>query len=774
MKRTKKPTVRRRERDLPPALHPLAPLLYLVWADGMLTDDELEALRETAAARTSLDDDARSALRAWLDAADPPGADELTRLLEIVRSRTADGDGADDAATRFADDLLGAGLGVSAGEAARALAAAAEAGARPAADDAPQPRALDPEALNAFIDGDKRELRQRVLALLQQPAFARVDERDTHAYREVVLQWCRELAREEVTALAYPAEFGGEHDVAGSIAVFETLAYHDLSLLVKYGVQFGLFAGSIFLLGTRRHHEKHLRAAGNLELPGCFAMTETGHGSNVRDLETVARFDVATGEFVVHTPRTEARKDYIGNAALHARMAVVFAQLVTDAGSHGVHAFLVPIRDEEGATLPGIDIEDCGLKVGLNGVDNGRIRFTDVRIPRENLLDRYGAVSEGGVYSSPITSPTRRFFTMIGTLVAGRISIACASLSAGKAGLDIAVRYTAGRRQFGPEGEPEVPVLDYTTVQRELLPRLATAYALDFALKDLVRTFANLDADDAKEVETLAAALKAYASDWTAGTLQAAREACGGQGYLDVNRLGILRADTDVFTTFEGANLVLYQLVARGRLTEYREGFGELKVWNIARHLAGRAATRVTELNPIITRKTDRDHLLDPEFHAAALRYREDRLVSSLARRLKRRIDAGMDSFHALNECQDHAVHLGRAFAESFLLDRFHRGLAAAPAPLRPALDRLAALYALSRMEAGAAWFLESGYIVPAKARAIRNQVNELCRIVRPDASALTAAFGIPLPLLGAPIAGAPVYTEGERVGEKINIAPGG
>jgi acyl-CoA oxidase len=751
MKRRSTDRKERLGRELPPELHPLAPLLYLVWADGVLTGIELEALREHAAARTPLSADARSALRGWLDPADPPSPEELQGLLRLVRARAAAGD-AD--AARDAGDLLGAGLGVSPGEAARALLAASEPAPRPAADEQIPPPEFEATALNSFLDRDHRELRQRVLQVLQRPSFARVDERDVDNYRGVVLAWCRELAREGLTALALPEEFGGEHDVAASIAVFETIAYHDLSLLVKYGVQFGLFGGSIWLLGTRSHHERFLRAAGSLELPGCFAMTETAHGSNVRDLETTARYDAATAAFVIDTPRTEARKDYIGNAALHARMAVVFAQLVTDAGSHGVHAFLVPLRDDSGSTLTGIDIEDCGLKVGLNGVDNGRIRFTGVRIPRENLLDRYGTVSEGGVYSSPIASPTRRFFTMLGTLVAGRISIACASLSAGKAGLDIAVRYTARRRQFGPEGAPEVPVLDYTVLQRELLPRLATAYALDFALHDLVRDFAHLAAEEAQEVETLAAALKAYASDWTVETLQAAREACAGQGYLAVNRLGTMRADTDVFTTFEGANLVLYQLVARGRLTEYREHFGELKVWNIARHLAGRAATRVTELNPIATRRTEPEHLLDPDFHAAALRYREDRLVGSLARRLKRRIDAGMDSFDALNECQDHAVHLGRAFAERFLMDRFHEAVRAAPAPLQPPLTRLAALYALSRIEAGAAWYLESGYMEPAKARAIRTQVNTLCRLVRPDAPALTAAFGIPEALLGAPIAG--------------------
>jgi acyl-CoA oxidase len=753
-------------RELHRELLPLAPLLYLAWADGALSADELNAVRDVAARPGLLDDRGRTVLRAWLDPDDPPSAAELSRLLELIHAYGGHDSTEPDDLVRLGERIAGnahgesgdavhaalqdiqSALGIAGAEAARSLTDFAPAvPAAPAS--APPEHPFDPARLHAWLDADNAAVRARVFSLLSSDEFRFVDPRDTAAYRETVLRWCRALARERLGALALPEEFGGQDDVAASIAVFETVAYHDLSLLVKYGVHFGLFGGSIYLLGTRPHHEKYLSDVASLDLPGCFAMTETGHGSNVRDIETTATYHAIAGEFVIHTPTRSARKDYIGNAALHGRLAVVFAQLHTDAGPHGVHAFLVPIRDPDGRVMPGVTIEDCGLKAGLNGVDNGRISFDRVHIPRDNLLDRYGSVSESGAYSSPIPSPARRFFTMLGTLVGGRISIACASLSAARSGLTIAIRYTDERRQFGPEAGPEIPVLDYLALQRRLLPRLADAVALDFALKSLVRTFASQAPDDARDVETLAAALKAYASDWTAATLQDCREACGGDGYMFTNRIGVLRADTDVFTTFEGANLVLYQLVARGCLTEYRDQFGELRLWNVARHIAARAATRVTELNPIITRRTDTEHLLDPDFHAGALRYREERLTASLARRLRQRMDAGMDSFLALNECQDHAVALGRAFAERFILERFHDGLAACPDPgSRRILDQLAALYGLSRIEADAAWYLESGYIEPAKSRAIRNSINDLCREIRPSAVAVTAAFGIPRELL--------------------------
>ncbi|KPC90446.1 acyl-CoA oxidase, partial [Streptomyces sp. NRRL F-6602] len=143
---------------------------------------------------------------------------------------------------------------------------------------------------------------------------------------------------------------------------------------------------------------------------GCFAMTETGHGSNVQALGTVARYDARSQEFVLTTPGEEARKDYIGNAARHGEVAVVFAQLEVDGTSEGVHAFVVPIR-AGGEPAPGVRIEDDGRKMGLNGVDNGRLHFDGVRIPREALLNRFADVTPEGVYESPIDNPNRRFFT---------------------------------------------------------------------------------------------------------------------------------------------------------------------------------------------------------------------------------------------------------------------------------------------------------------------------------------------------------------------------
>jgi acyl-CoA oxidase len=734
-----------------------APLIYVAWSDGLLTQEELARMRARIAT-TPVSAPVQRVLDEWLNPDEPPTPAKLYELLEMMRKgsgstkrkfaslsefgrflgrggKDEDDDTPELLAMREVEDALG----IDGHEALRAII-------RPISDAEAEhiPRGIDPEQLAQFIDAERYDVRRYVFNVLQRPVFDRGGIEDMADYRERVLEWCRELAKLGVSSYGFPLEADGEGNIAKSIAAFETLTYHDASLLVKFGVHFGLFGGSILQLGTEKHHAKYLRRVVNLELPGCFAMTETGHGSNVRDIETIASYDVGTREFVIESPSRSAWKDYIGNAALHARMATVFAQLEVNGQQYGVHAFLVPIRDEQGSVLPGVTIEDCGRKIGLNGVDNGRIAFNAVRIPRENLLDRFGSVSEDGTYSSTITSPSRRFFTMIGTLVAGRVSIAAAAVSATKLGLNIGTRYAARRRQFGPEGAPEVSLLTYPAIQRTLLPLIARTYALDFAIHDAVRLFAQPH-DDNRELELRAAALKAAASTHAANALQYARELCGGQGYMWENRIGELRADTDVFTTFEGANNILWQLVARGLLTELRAQFEEMRIWAVVRHVTTRAGTAVTELNPVITRKTDEEHLRDPDFHLGALRYREDRLLRSVAARLRRLIADKRDSFDAANVVQVHLIKLGQAHADRLALESFHARIKKNSAhALRDAMTKLSALYALSTIEADRGWYLESGYIEAGKSKAIRTLVTKLCEELNEDAQLLTDGWGIP------------------------------
>lgn len=170
----------------------------------------------------------------------------------------------------------------------------------------------------------------------------------------------------------------------------------------------------------------------------------------MQGIETTATYDRMSEEFIINTPNEGATKWWIGNAAVHGKFASVFAQLrLPSPDSHidkdmGVHAFIVPIRSmEDHSVLPGIEIRDCGYKVGLNGVDNGALRFHNVRIPRDNLLNRFGDVSKDGEYSSILPTINKRFAATLGELVGGRVGLAYGSVGVLKAASTIAIRYNS-------------------------------------------------------------------------------------------------------------------------------------------------------------------------------------------------------------------------------------------------------------------------------------------------------------------------------------------
>ncbi|WP_327174298.1 acyl-CoA dehydrogenase family protein [Streptomyces sp. NBC_01335] len=640
------------------------------------------------------------------------------------------------------------------------------------------------QAMAELLDGEYAEIRDLVRANLVTHASVldEAEELGIDAFRERVRERVVDMAATGQTGMGFPGEYGGGGDIGASIAAFETLAFGDLSVLVKVGVQFGLFGGAILQLGTARHHDAYLPDLITGRLMGCFAMTESGHGSNVQALGTLARYDPAGQEFVITTPGEGARKDYIGNAARHAELAVVFAQLEVGGKSEGVHAFVVPIR-RGGEVAPGVRIEDDGRKMGLNGVDNGRIRFDGVRVPREALLNRFADVTADGVYESAIESPGRRFFTMLGTLVQGRVCVGGAGINAAKVALAIAVKYAVRRRQFeassdaspgaSPKAGPgeEQLLLDYGLHQRRLLPLLARTYALHFA-QDVVRTqlhevFSGIEGDPhaRRLLESRAAGTKALGTWHATRVIQECREACGGAGYLTVNRFAALKSDSDVFTTFEGDNHVLLQLVAKGLLTHYASEFEDLDQLGVVRHVAGLAVETVlekTSAHKLLERVRDllpggdewdqEAGLLDPEYQLAMLRYREEHMLAGVARRLKRGIDQKHNPGAVFSRVQDHVIALARAHVERLVLEAFVDRVRSLPeSGDKAALGLLCDLHALSTIEADRAWFMEHGRLTVQRSKAISREVNELCRRVRPLAVDLVDAWGIPSEMLRAP-----------------------
>ena len=427
-----------------------------------------------------------------------------------------------------------------------------------------------------------------------------------------------------------------------------------------------------------------------------------------------------------------------------------------------MHCFVVPIRDDDGNDLPGVTTSDCHYKGGLPGVDNGRIQFDHVRVPRENLLNKYADVAEDGTYSSPIENPNRRFFTMLGTLIRGRVTVGGSAGAAARVALDIATRYALERRQFeAPDDDHEVLLMDYLVHQRRLFPLIARSYALQFAQNELVakthdlQTADDPDPEEQRELESRAAGLKA-ANTWHATrAIQEAREACGGAGYLAENRLIALKADTDVFTTFEGDNHVLTQLVAKELLTAYADdikGMSPVEWVRFAANFAGERVLKRTAAETIMqtildTRQDNEEEgsLFNRGTQVKMFEDREEYMIATVARRLQGKSKEMSRVRRVQRGAGPRAARRARRTSTGSSWRRSSQ--ASTPArTTRPARSSgmVCDLYALSVIEDDKAWFVEHRFLSTERAKAVTRGINERCRNLRPYAELLVDGFGIP------------------------------
>jgi acyl-CoA oxidase len=405
-----------------------------------------------------------------------------------------------------------------------------------------------------------------------------------------------------------------------------------------------------------------------------------------------------------------------------------------------------------------------------------------VRVARTDLLNKYGDVAADGTYTSPIDSPGRRFFTMLGTLVQGRVSLDGSAINAAKIGLKIAITYGNERRQFtaGSDTDEEV-ILDYQRHQRRLLPLLATTYAGSFAHEVFLHKFDDVfsgrtDTDaDRQDLETIAAALKPLSTWHALDTLQEAREACGGAGFLTENRLTSLRADLDVYVTFEGDNNVLLQLVAKRLLTDYSRKFAKADAGAMARYVVTQAAGRAyhgTGLRSVAQTVKDFgstarsvNWLQEASTQRELLTDRVATMIAEIANRLRPATKLGKkEAADLFNSQQNELIEAARAHAELLQWEAFTDALEQAPdAGTKQVLTWLRDLFGFGLIEKHLAWYVIHGRLSPQRAQAVSAYIDRLLTRIRPHAVDLVDAFGYGPELLRAKIA---MGAEAERQAE--------
>lgn len=622
--------------------------------------------------------------------------------------------------------------------------------------------------LALFLEGeDILRFKKTIFSALENdPLFAHPRGRDLslEQYRELTFRRCKRL---------FEYDFLLPNDLLQSplklLALVSCLGMYDWSLAAKVVLHTFVFVSAIYNSGLERHF-RYIPKVFRMEIFGCLALTELSHGSNTKAIRTTAHYDPATEEFVLHSPDFEAAKFWVGNMGKTATHAVVFAQLYMPGGQcHGLYPFVVQIRDPK--TLlptPGVTVGDMGRKLGQNGLDNGFAMFHKVRIPRQSLLNRTGDVTPEGTYVTRFKDDRKRFGASLGSLSTSRVCIVGMSVTNLKLAVCIALRFSATRRQFGPTDGEEIPVLEYPLQQWRLLPYLAAAYALDHFSKslflDLMQLQQGLLGDDhsarqaelGREIHALASAGKPLASWTTQRGIQECREACGGHGYLAVNRLGDLRNDNDPNCTYEGDNNVLLQ-----QTSNYLLGLPDGGGPGGPRFESPLKSVNFLEAYPAILRQrfevASLQDCLDSAVPLAAYEWLVCYLLRESREKLHQERKSGSSDFEARNNSQVYCCRsLALAFLELTVLRRFHEYThqPGVPPPLRAPLQRLSALYGLWSLGQHTALLYRGGYCSGERAgKLMESAVLELCAQLKDDAVALVDVIAPPDFILDSPIA---------------------
>lgn len=602
---------------------------------------------------------------------------------------------------------------------------------------------VDKCKFSAFLDGKHAPFMNTVRSILADNEWEHLFDADTlpyHDERLLVMKWAKLLSSQLISRANFDLLHVLRHDYQRYVMLMEAMSLLNSNLVIKTAVQYSLFCGTVANLGTEKHHDL-VRKGQTLEVLGCFGMTEKGHGSNVRGIETTATYDSKNRQFIIHTPNRMAMKTWIGGSGL-GHMCCVFAHLIIEGKQHGVHVFLVPLRDAKtGKLMNGVYMEDCEYKMGLNGIDNFSFGFNQVRIPRDNMLNRFSEVMEDGRYVNRCGTESRHFGMTVGELSGGRLAIAAVGLTTCKMGLTIAIRYAFERRQFGaPNSSSEVAIMSYPTHKRRLMPLLARTVALVPFYHYAVDVYGQKDIDPSTVAlgHNLTSIIKVVSSWHMVNLLDECRQCCGGAGFRAPNRISSLIRDTHIFVTFEGDNTVLTQQTAKYLLVLYANAMknggkfsGILSHLNQAPPDCDGGSLSVDE------------QLLCPKYQLYLFQQREISLLRLLAHNLQKRQQSGQNEWEAFNEELVLARDLALAHAERLIQEHMVKSYQICSFANSGILRLLTRLNALAQIQKDLGWFVTNDILAPAVAKRVEPLVMGLCNETVKHSLAICDSFQI-------------------------------
>ncbi|KAJ8913816.1 hypothetical protein NQ315_003725 [Exocentrus adspersus] len=516
---------------------------------------------------------------------------------------------------------------------------------------------------------------------------------------------------------------------------------------IKYSVTDRLFTSAIVNMGS----DRHLHFVSDAEEGKATVVMPGG-------MRTTATYDVRNKHFILHSPDFEAAKCWTGGLGQCSTHAIVYAKLLLKGVDYGLHAFIVPVRDAK--TLlpyPGLKIGDMGEKIGLNGLDNGFVQFNNYKLPRENLLNKFGDVTEDGEYVTPIKDPNKRHGAALGSLSGGRVNIACICEAMGTKAITIAVRYAAIRKQFGPDPHEEIPILEYQTHQYRLLPYLAAVYVLrifntffneayfKFSLDNILGNNKDILPDLGVEIHAISSASKPLAGWIMKDAIQECREACGGHGYLKASNIGEIRNDHDANLTYEGENYVLIQQTSNWLLKLWILVLDKNKI-STPLH----SADFLTDAGHILRQKfaaTTTNELCQLESIIPIYQWLVCHLLQMTHNKIESLISSGNSSFWAKNNSQVfYAKSLATVFIQHFFLKQMIEKISEADdLSVKNVLQKICLLYGLWSLDKHVGILYQGGYAHgPDASILIQESILKLCADLKDEAVSLVDAVAAP------------------------------
>lgn len=358
-------------------------------------------------------------------------------------------------------------------------------------------------------------------------------------------------------------EFNELCEIIGLIGAFD----HSLAISISTH----LISGNVmFTQSDSIQMDKYHDEVNNMYCIYSMCCSEIANGTNVKNLETTVTYDHKQKRLFLHSPTPGSCKFWIGNALYNASVGVVLAKLIINDIDHGPHWFRVPLRNkDDGVLFPGINIIPVGSEGGMHGIQMAAIRFNQVSMPLDAMLQRYSKISSDGIYHSEM-EPSQRYINLFETFLQERLIPLYMLVKSAATALSITFKYSQNR-VISHEPTYKTLIMEPLFCQR-LYPELLKSAALMIMGKIIVRQFVNSwgNKNSYKELQILASSGKYIGTSLGLDILRQCRLMCGALGFHHYNKIITLQIDAEAALTYAGDNSVMSYQIAKHMVRTHR------------------------------------------------------------------------------------------------------------------------------------------------------------------------------------------------------------